>query len=194
MVPIYRKEEEKQAVYTAAEALASELRRRGMTVEVDTREEYKPGYKYFHWEQRGVPVRVEIGPRDIAARQVVIKRRDRSEKESVAMEGLPSTLEALMERMQRELLAAARKRLEDNTVLLDDYGEFCRLMEPVTAERGGGKFVMAGWCGNRACEDRLKETKATIRCTPLEDRWGGGSTCVVCGGASPQRVVLAKAY
>ncbi len=194
IVPIYREESEKQAVYEVAHRLAAEMRAKDLIVEVDTREEYKPGFKYFHWEQRGVPVRIEIGPRDLAQSKVMIKRRDGSEKQSLSMDNLANTMADLMVQIQRDLLAKAQKRIEDNTVLLDDYKAFCELMEPVTAERGGGKFVMAHWCGSPACEARIKETKATIRCIPLEDQWGGPGQCLVCGQPSPQRVVVAKAY
>jgi prolyl-tRNA synthetase len=194
VVPIYRTEEERQAVHAASERVAGELRGRGLAVEVDVREEYKPGYKFYHWERRGVPVRIEIGPRDLAGQQVILKRRDRADKETAPMSGLSERLSQLMEQIQNDLLAAARQRLQENTVLCDDYTDFCQMMEPVTAERGGGKFVMVHWCGGRACEDRIKETRATIRCIPLEDRHGGEGRCLVCGDRSPQRVVVAKAY
>jgi prolyl-tRNA synthetase len=194
IVPIYREEPEKQAVYEKADAVAAALRARGLTVEVDKREEYKPGFKYFHWEQRGVPARLEIGPRDIAKNQAVLVRRDSGEKQSASLDGLPDRLVELMDQMQRDLLERGRKRLQEDSVALDTFDEFRALIEPVTAERGGGKFVMAHWCGGEACEARIKETKATIRCIPLEDRWGGPGKCMVCGGASPQRVVVAKAY
>jgi prolyl-tRNA synthetase len=194
IVPIYRKAHEKEAGCAKADALAAELRGAGLTVEVDTREELRPGAKYFHWEQRGVPVRVEIGPRDIKDDAVMIKRRDADDKQKVPMAALTATLTALMETMQGELLAAARQRMDDNTVLVDSHDDFRALMEPVTAERGGGKFAMVQWCGSPECEAALKETKATIRCIPLEDRHGGGGACLVCGKDSPRRVVAGKAY
>jgi prolyl-tRNA synthetase len=194
IVPIYRKAHEQAQVYEAADRLAGEIRERGLTVEVDKREGYKPGFKYFHWEQRGVPVRVEIGPRDLAANQVMIKRRDGSDKQAVPMGELAATLEGLMETIQADLLARARERLEQNTVTVDSLDDFVALMEPVTAERGGGKFAMTHWCGGGECEARLKETKATIRCVPFEDRHGGPGSCLVCGAVSPRRVVVAKAY
>jgi prolyl-tRNA synthetase len=194
IVPIYREEPEKQTVYARADALAAALRARGLTVEVDKREEYKPGFKYFHWEQRGVPVRLEIGPRDLAKNQAVLVRRDSGDKQSAPLDGLPDQIVELMDQMQRDLLARARKRLQENSVPLETFDDFRALIEPVTAEHGGGKFVLAHWCGDAACEARIKETKATIRCIPLEDRWGGAGRCMVCGGPSPQRVVVAKAY
>ena len=194
IVPIYRKDEEKQAVLDAAGKLATELRDAGLAVELDDREEYKPGYKFFHWEQLGVPVRVEIGPRDVASGKVVLKRRDSKDKQFIPMTELAETAVKIMETMQTELLEAARARMAENTVVLDDLDEFRALMKPVTAEKGGGQFVMAHWCGSAACEANLKETKATIRCVPLEDQHGGQGKCMVCGEASPQRVVVAKAY
>ena len=194
IVPIYRKEEEKEGVYAKGEEMAAELRERGLSVELDTREEYKPGFKFFHWEQRGVPVRLELGPRDLAAGHVMLKRRDTGEKQTVPFGELADMVVGLMDTIQEELLAAARERMEQNTVVLDDLDEFVALMKPVTAERGGGKFVMAHWCGSEACENRFKKTKATIRCIPLEDKHGGPGKCMICGEDSPQRVVVGKSY
>ena len=194
IVPIYRKDEEKQAVYEAAGKLTAEMRERGLAVELDDREEYKPGKKFFYWEQRGVPVRVEIGPRDVASGKVVLKRRDSKDKQFIPMDELAEVCTGIMDQMQDDLLEAARQRLDDNTVVLDDLDEFRALMKPVTAEKGGGKFVMAHWCGSAACEATFKETKATIRCVPLEDKYDGQGQCMVCGETSPRRVVVAKAY
>ena len=194
IVPIYRKEDEKEGVYAKGAELAAALRERRLEVELDQREEMKPGAKYFHWEQRGVPVRLELGPRDLAAGHVMLKRRDTGDKQTVPFAEVADTVSALMNTIQDELLAAARQRLKENTLVLDDLGEFEALMKPVTAERGGGKFVMAHWCGSAECEERIKRTKATIRCVPFEDQYEGAGKCLVCGGDSPKRVVMAKAY
>ena len=110
------------------------------------------------------------------------------------MTELAGTLSALMETIQADLLARARERMEQSTLAVDSHDEFVGLMAPVTAEKGGGKFAMVHWCGSPDCEARIKETKATIRCIPFEDRHGGPGKCLVCGGPSPQRVVAAKAY
>jgi prolyl-tRNA synthetase len=194
IVPIYRKDEERRAVCERAGALAEELRRAGLSVTVDLREELKPGAKFFHWEQRGVPVRAELGPRDLEKNQVVLKRRDTGEKIDASQDGLAARLVSLLDRIQDELLARARARLAASTVVLDDHRAFVELFEPVTAERGGGKFAMVHLCGARACEDKIRETKATVRCTPLEDHHGGAGKCLICGGPSPSRAVVAKAY
>lgn len=193
VVPIYKQEAERQSVYEKADAIAAELRQQGLAVEVDTREEHKPGFKYFYWEKRGVPLRIELGPRDLAQGSAMLKRRDRKEKQTVPFAELASAIPNLLETIQRDLLAAARERLEANTTSVESYDAFCQLMEPITAEKGGGKFVLAPWCGERACEDRIKETKATIRCVPLEPR-GGKGRCLVCGKESPEPVLIAKAY
>jgi len=200
IVPIYRKDEERDQIYQAADRLADEIRAKGPEVVVDKREGYKPGFKYFHWEQHGVPLRVEIGPRDLAASQVMIKRRvtnkrrDAADKQAVPMAELAETAAHLMETIQADLFDRATERMAQNTVAVETYDDFVTLMEPVTAERGGGKFAMVHWCGSPECEMRIKETRATIRCIPFEDRHGGPGECMVCGGASPRRVVAAKAY
>ena len=194
IVPIYRKDDEQEGVYAKGEELAAALRERGLEVELDLREEMKPGAKFFHWEQRGVPVRLELGPRDLAAGHVMLKRRDNGDKQTVPFEELADTVVGLMDTIQNDLLAAAQKRMDDNTVVMDDLAEFEALMKPVTAERGGGKFVMAHWCGSAKCEERIKRTKATIRCVPFKDRYEGAGKCMVCGEDSPKRVVIAKAY
>jgi prolyl-tRNA synthetase len=194
IVPIYRKDHERQAVYDKADALAAELRAADLVVEVDKREEHKPGFKFFHWEQRGVPVRLELGPRDLQSESVMLKRRDADDKQQVPMASLAGVVAPMMEQIQQDLFAAATRRLEEHTVPVDSHDDFRALMEPVTAERGGGKFAMVQWCEGAECEARLKETKATIRCIPMEDRWGGGGDCIVCGKPSPRRVVVAKAY
>ena len=204
IVPIYRQPEEKTAVCEMAHKLGQGLRDAGLKgtcmsgselcVEVDDREAYKPGFKFFHWEQRGAPVRIEIGPRDLQANHVMLKRRDLPDKQTVSFDDLPRVVPGMMDEIQRSLLQQARKRMQDNTVVLDSLDDFKALMKPVTAERGHGKFAMVHWCGSAACEAHLKQTKATIRCIPFEDQYGGGGPCMVCGDPSPKRVVVAKAY
>jgi len=194
LVPIYRKDEEKEAVYAKAEELTAAMREKGLAVELDQREEMKPGAKFFHWEQRGVPVRLELGPRDLAEGHVMLKRRDNGDKQTVPFAEVGDVVAGLMETIQDEMLATARKRLEENTLVMNSLEEFTALMKPVTAEKGGGKFVMAHWCGSAACEEHIKRTKATIRCVPFKDNYEGAGKCIVCGEDSPKRVVLAKAY
>ena len=189
LVPIYRKDEERATVLEQAHKIASDLK-----VKVDDREGQTPGAKFFHWERRGVPVVMELGPRDVAAGNVVLKRRDSGAKEVVPQGDVGAKLDATLEDMQRSLYAAAKARLTENCVLADSITEVEDILRDVTAEKGGGKFVLAHLKDDPRSDARLKEFKATVRCVPLVDEWGGGGTCIVTGEPVKQRVVVAKAY
>jgi prolyl-tRNA synthetase len=194
IVPIYRKEQERSNVLEKADSVARELNASGLTAEVDAREEHTPGYKFFHWERRGVPVVIEIGPRDIAQNQVVAKRRDLSIKESVPLDGLGISIRGALELMQADLLAKARQRMQENTVTANSLEELRKLLEHVTAEKGGGQFVMAHVKDAPESDARIKELKASVRCIPLQDEYDGPGKCIVTGEPVPRRVVVAKAY
>ncbi len=189
VVPIYRKDDEKSKVLEAASAIAKEI-----GAKIDDREGQSPGAKFFHWERLGVPVVVEIGPRDLAAGNVVLKRRDTGTKEILPQTELKGKFAATMLQMQTDLFEAAKKRLKDNTVLANSVGEVESILKEVTAEKGGGKFVMAHLKDDPACDARLKEFKATVRNIPLVDEYGGGGKCIVTGEQVDRRVVIAKAY
>lgn len=193
IVPIYRKEEERGEVLAKADVLAAEMKARGLSVELDTRDN-KPGFKYYHWEQRGVPLRVEIGPRDLKSETVMLKRRDQADKFTLPMTELAEKAERIMEEIQSSLLEQARSRMKENTVLANSLDEVKEILTPVTAERGGGKFVMVHLADHDEVEAALKEFKTTIRCIPLEDHYDGGGKCAVTGAEVDRRVVVAKAY
>jgi Prolyl-tRNA synthetase len=152
----------------------------------------KPGAKYYEWELRGIPLRLEIGPRDLAANQGVLVRRDTREKRPVSLSILGEEVSDTLSRMQRDMLAAAMDRREANSVRKRiDYGAFKELME------GKGGFVYAGWCGDAACEAQIKEeTKATIRCLPDEEFRSAEAptTCLKCGRAATVEALWARAY
>ena len=194
IVPIYRKDEERQAVVARGHQLAQTLGEHGLAVEVDDREGIKPGAKYFHWEQHGVCVRLELGPRDLAAESVMLKRRDSGDKAAVPMAGLPARLKKLLDEQQRALLAAAQARLKDNTVLASSFAEVGAILGDATAEKGGGKFVMAHIKDDPACDAKLKEFKASVRCIPLEDHYDGAGPCIITGETVSHRSVIAKSY
>jgi prolyl-tRNA synthetase len=194
VVPIYRKDAERGPVLETATKIVADLNAAGVTAEADAREELSPGAKFFHWERLGVPLTIELGPRDLAASQVVLKRRDLGTKEPVKMDGLTAVVAGTLERMQEEMLAAARRRMKDNTVTAESLEEVASILEKATAEKGGGKFVMAHLKDDPACDARIKELKATVRCIPLVDEHGGGGKCILTGEEVPQRVVIAKAY
>ena len=189
LVPIYRKDEERGPVLEAARKIAKELK-----IKLDDREGHTPGAKFFHWERRGVPVVMELGPRDLASGNVVMKRRDTGAKEIVPQSEIASRLEATLEAIQQSLFSKAKTRLKENCVEADSIEQVEEILRDVTAEKGGGKFVLVHLKDDARSEARLKEMKATIRCIPLADEWGGAGTCIVTGEPVSQRVVVAKAY
>jgi prolyl-tRNA synthetase len=189
LVPIYRKDDEKGPVLEAAHRIAKEI-----GAKVDDREGQSPGAKFFHWERRGVPVVLELGPRDLASGNIVMKRRDTGVKEVVPQANVASRLAEILDSMQKDLFNAAKDRLKANTVLANSIEEVEAILSDVTAEKGGGKFVMAHIADNAACDARLKEFKATIRNIPLKDEYDGGGKCIITGEAVDRRVVVAKSY
>ncbi|MBI2689057.1 MAG: proline--tRNA ligase [Acidobacteria bacterium] len=189
IVPIFRKEEEKAAVMENASKLAKEV-----GAFIDTRDGHTPGAKFFHWERRGVPVVLELGPRDVAAGSVVIKRRDTGAKEVIPQTSLGGKVAETLDAMQRDLYARAKQRLKDNTVTANSIEEVRAILDDVTAEKGGGKFVMAHLKNDPANDARIKEFRASIRNIPLVDEYDGPGKCILTGEEVPQRVVIAKAY
>ncbi len=191
IVPIYKTDDERASVVTAAERLQRELAAGGLRVHLDLREGLKPGGKYYHWEERGVPFRLELGPRDVAGNSVVLARRTGGKKESLPMAGLADRLRDEVDRMQAELLEAALARREAHTVRGIGKADFLEFME-----RDGG-FAYAGFCGSAACEAQIKEkTKATIRVLPDEEfrSTTAPAKCLWCDEPSVAEAVWAKAY
>ncbi len=189
LVPIYRKDEERASVLETASKIAKEI-----GAKLDDREGQNPGAKFYHWERRGVPVVLELGPRDVASGNIVMKRRDTGAKEILPQADVAAKLPVLLDQMQKDLFASAQKRLKDNTVLANSIGEVEEILKTVTAEKGGGKFVMAHIKDDAVCDARVKEFKATIRCIPLQDEYDGPGNCIVTGEPVSHRVVVAKAY
>jgi prolyl-tRNA synthetase len=198
IVPIYRKDEERVRVLAAAERIRETLgawERRAparLRITVDSRDGVKPGAKYYEWELKGVPIRVELGPRDLDANQAVLVRRDTREKRSVSLDTIGEDINDMLSAMQEDLLVAAHDRRERNSIRGGiDYARFREIMD------GDGAFVYAGWCGSAECEATIKEeTKATIRCLPdPEFRSAVPPThCLRCGEASVAEALWAKAY
>src|SRR5687767_4387518 len=198
IVPIYRTDEERAKVLEAADRIARQLadweRREpnALRVHVDKRDGMKPGAKYYDWELRGVPVRMELGPRDLDQNQAVLVRRDVKGKKPVSLDALGEEVEEMLERIQNDMLAAARDRREANSHRgAMTYDRFREVMD------GDGGFVYAGWCGAAACEAQIKEeTKATIRVLPDEEfRSAEAPThCLKCGQAATAEALWARAY
>jgi prolyl-tRNA synthetase len=189
IVPIFRKDNERSSVMEVASRLASEL-----GAHLDAREGHSPGAKFFHWERRGVPVVFELGPRDVASGNIVIKRRDTGAKEIIPQTEAAGRLAATLDKMQKDLFEKAKLRMRDNTVLANSIGEVESILNDVTAEKGGGKFVMVHLKDDPANDARIKEFKASIRNIPLVDEYDGPGECVLTGEAVDRRVVVAKAY
>jgi len=189
LVPIYRKDEERSQVMEVASKLGIEL-----GAHVDARDGLSPGAKFFHWEHRGIPVVFELGPRDVASGNIVIKRRDTGSKEVIPQTEALAKLAATLEQMQKDLYAKAKQRLKDQTVLADSIGQVESILKDVTAEKGGGKFVMAHLKDDPQTDARIKEFRASVRNIPLVDEYDGPGKCILTGEPVEHRVVIAKAY
>ncbi len=192
-VPIWRSEEERATVVQAARRIADDLPE-GVRFEIDDREGLRPGFKFYDWEMRGVPLRIEVGPRDVENQQVVFARRDRSgpeAKSTVPMTAVRMEVPRVLDEIQAGLFQQARQFLQEHSFYPKDYEEF-RAMVP---EEGGYGFAYAWWCGSPACEERAKVELAgtTIRCIPF-DQPGGSGPCIFCGAEAKEQAVFAKAY
>lgn len=191
IVPIWKSgsEDEKTRVLEGVERIKRALDGR-VRLEIDAREEYSPGWRFNEWELRGVPIRIEIGPKDIQKNQVVLARRDTKEKLSVPQDQLVERVPALLDEIQKNLFERAKKFRDDNTVELSDYEKFKEFMEG----EGSRGFVRAYWCGSRECEAQIKaDTKATTRCIPFEQP-GRPGRCIRCGKDANEQAIFAKAY
>jgi prolyl-tRNA synthetase len=192
IIPFFRKDESENArVLEQGQALIRALEAEGISAKLDAREG-PPGPKFYEYERQGVPLRFGLGPRDLQARTVEFKRRDKAEKESAGMDNLAAFAKDQAAAMQNDLRRRALERRKDNTVSLDSYADLVELMK---AEEG--KFVLAHWDGTRETEAKVKqETGATIRCIPLDGQGFDSEPgkCVVTGKPSARRVIWAKAY
>jgi prolyl-tRNA synthetase len=187
MVPIPRGNWQ-ETVLPRAREIRDELTRRGVRVMLDDRDAYTPGWKFAEWELRGVPLRLEIGPKDIEKSQVMAARRDTREKMSIAFDGLADRVASLLDEIQAALYQRALKFRDEHTIRVSSYDEFKSVME------GRPGFVIAGWCGGEECEAQIKaETQATLRNIPFGSARISG-TCVKCGRPSAGEAWFAKAY
>lgn len=188
IVPIYRKDEEFEAVDKVAKGLLQKLRAQGLRVKYDNRDTQKPGWKFNEYELKGVPVRIAIGPKDVEKGTVELARRDTLEKKFVDQDSVVEEVKALMDEIQANLYKKALAFQRENTTEVDNYEEFKKVLDT----KGG--FILAHWDGTAATEEKIKnETKATIRCIPLKGQTEPG-TCMVTGKPSAEKVLFARAY
>ncbi len=188
IVPIYRNDQQFDAVSDLANSLMSELRANGVRVKFDKRDTHKPGWKFNEYELKGVPLRIAIGPKDLEKGTVEMARRDTLTKEIVETSSVVARVEALLEEIQDNLFTKAVNYRTAHTTQVSSYDEFKKVLN----EKGG--FISAHWDGSSATEEQIKkETKATIRCIPLDTDNEPG-TCIVTGKVSARKVLFAKAY
>ena len=189
IVPIFRGDD-RADVLQAAAAVADELRAAGVRVRIDDRPEYRPGFKFNEWELKGVPLRIEIGGRDLASAAVTVARRDTGNKQQIPLPRLAVAIGEMLRDVQASLFQAARDEQERRT--LRDPRGYDEMIEYL---RDAGGFVAASWCGRRACEARVKEdSSATIRCLPLGEQPAESGACICCGRSAEAAAVWAQAY
>ena len=188
IVPIYKQDAERQAIGEFADSVIDELKTKGISVKYDDRDTQRPGFKFAEWELKGVPVRVAVGMRDLQNGTVEIARRDTQTKDTVPQTGLANRIEQLLADIQHKIYAKALDFRNSHTVEVDTYDEFKAVLD------GEGGFVSAHWDGTVETEQLIKEeTKATIRCIPLDNKAEEG-VCIRTGKPSAQRVLFARAY
>ena len=189
IVPISKTDEERAQTLEAAKKLKSTLNTADFRVKVDERDGVSPGFKFNDWEMRGVPLRIEIGPKDLAKNSVMLARRDRPGREGkspASMDDIAGAAGSMLREIQDGMLAKALAFRESRTSEPKDYAEF------KTAVETG--FARSYWCGSAECEAKIKEeTKATMRCIPL-DQTGGEGKCIFCGKSAQEKGIFAKAY
>ncbi len=188
IVPIPYKGTEAEAIKTKTKEILEKLTEIGMAVVLDDRPEYTPGWKFNEWELKGVPIRIEIGPRDLKQKQAMLIRRDTREKTAVKEEEITDAVVKLLEEIQNSLFSKAKKLLQEETITVNTYEEFKRILK----DKGG--FLRASWCGESACEEKIKdETGATIRIVPFEKE-KPFARCIHCGHEAKEVVYFAKSY
>lgn len=188
IVPIFYNIKQKQKIFKESEKLKESLEEACITVKIDSREEYSPGWKFNDWEMKGIPIRIEIGPKDLQKKQVVLVRRDTGTKIAVKVNSATKKIQSLLDDMQKNLFNKAKRFLQDNTITVKTYDEFKKVLD------GKGGFIRASWCGDSHCEEQIKiETGATNRVLPLKkERFSG--KCVYCGKVGKEVAYFAKAY
>lgn len=188
IIPITYKEADKEIILEKAREIFEQLQKRGISVTLDDRAEYTPGWKFNEWELKGVPIRIEIGPRDIKQKQITVARRDTSERIAMKDEKIGDAVTKLLDKIQRNLFNKAKKTLNENITTVKTYDEFKKTL----TKKGG--FIRACWCSDSSCEEKIKEeTGATVRLIPFQKE-KIFAKCVYCGEEAKEVVYFARAY
>jgi prolyl-tRNA synthetase len=187
IVPIYYSEDDTKKVIEKANEIEKILLDKKIRVHVDRRSELTPGFKFHDWELKGTPLRIEIGPKDIAKRKVVIATRHNQEKTDLSIDKIDGEINGILEKIQNEMFDTAKKMLQERTISVDDYEKFKEELE-----KGG--FLYAPWCGDESCEEKIKEeTGAEIRVIPFDGK-NQSTKCVYCGKPSTITPIFARGY
>ena len=188
VIPIFYKEVEREKILKKAKEIFEKLKNSGISTVLDDRSEYTPGWKFHHWELKGVPLRIEIGPKDLEKKQVTLARRDTFERTAAKEEEVVQAVRKMLEEIQANLYRRAKEFLESHITTVKNYEEFKEALK----NKGG--FIKACWCSSSTCEEKIKEeTGATIRLIPFEKE-EPFSNCVYCGKEAREVVYFAKAY
>jgi len=186
IIPIYHSKEDKENVLQKACQIKDSLSNNDIRVHLDDREQLTPGFKFNDWEMRGIPIRIEIGPKDIAKNQIVLARRHNQTKISLDIDGLTEKTLSELKNIQKEMFDAAKKILDERVVRVSEYQQFKKELE-------NGKMIDCSWCGNQTCEDKIKEeTGADLRVIPSDDT--KAETCIYCKNSGTTNVLFARGY
>jgi len=186
IIPIYHSKEDKENVLQKACQIKDSLSNNDIRVHLDDREQLTPGFKFNDWEMRGIPIRIEIGPKDIAKNQIVLARRHNQTKISLDIDGLTEKTLSELKNIQKEMFDAAKKILDERVVRVSEYQQFKKELE-------NGKMIDCSWCGNQTCEDKIKEeTGADLRVIPSDNT--KAETCIYCKNSGTTNVLFARGY
>ena len=186
IIPIYYTNDDKDGVMQKAHQIKDDLSKIDLRVHLDDREQLTPGFKFNDWEMKGIPIRIEIGPKDIAKKQVVLVRRHNRTKTSLNMDSLTDEISSVLKNIQKEMFDAAKKILDERIVRVSEYQQFKEQID-------NGKMIGCSWCGNQTCEDKIKEeTGADIRVIPSDNT--KAETCIYCKNSGTANVLFARGY
>jgi len=186
IIPIYHTNDDKDSVIQKAHQIKDDLTKIDLRVHLDDREQLTPGFKFNDWEMKGIPIRIEIGPKDIAKKQVVLVRRHNRTKTSLNMDSLTVEISSELKNIQKEMFDAAKKILDERIVRVSEYQQFKEQLD-------NGKMIDCSWCGNQTCEDKIKEeTGADIRVIPSDNT--KAETCIYCKNSGTTNVLFARGY
>ena len=186
IIPIYYTNDDKDSVMQKAHQIKDDLSKIDLRVHLDDREQLTPGFKFNDWEMKGIPIRIEIGPKDIAKKQVVLVRRHNRTKTSLNMDSLTDEISSELKNIQKEMFDAAKKILDERVVRVSEYQQFKEQLD-------NGKMIDCSWCGNQTCEDKIKEeTGADIRVIPSDNT--KAETCIYCKNSGTTNVLFARGY